>query len=276
MMAIERVPTSRRLVNGGKKERPAPARKRKNPGAVLTLGLINPEERKEKMPQKKRKQHHKPAKKAARNPVRIVRAAGAVAHRPKKARNSRKKRNPQVISMAKSLVIDGGFALAGLAITRQLPQIALGSKNTDWKGYLANAGVALAASFAAGKFVSTRAGADVLIGGGLYLANRVLTEKLSPVGKYVALSGLANGDAAATGKMGTIAPNYSPIPVTLDNQGNPVPLDYLTRRIDGRIAAALPPAPAGGKMSGRLGLARRRLAPAILVRTDRSPELVGQ
>lgn len=161
----------------------------------------NPKGAKKKtMATKKRKASRPKAKTAkARNPqtgfTRTKKRNGRRHSTPKRRNPSR---TASLRSKGTSIAIDGLTALIGLVATRQLPQLALKEKNTGWMGYAANFGTALLAWFGASKFISKRAGNAVAIGGGLYLVNRVLTEKLSPIGQYLSLTGVGDAQAATT------------------------------------------------------------------------------
>src|SRR4051812_41378020 len=115
-------------------------------------------------------------------------------------------------------------------------------------GYAANFGTVLLAWIGASKFVSKRAGNAVAIGGGLYLVNRVLTEKLSPIGQYLSLTGV--GDAAAATTLRGIESVGFMHPAVLDSNGqlvlpeaiNTVARNEATKAI---AAASKPPTMAG-------------------------------
>jgi len=114
----------------------------------------------------------------------------------------------------------GSLALGGMVVTRQLPQALLGQRNTGIVGYFANAAAAALSSWAVGKASSPQNGQAVLIGGALYLVERVLSEQFTPLGLALSLSGV--GDARAAGTLRGIQPAYFPWPVVHDKQGQPV------------------------------------------------------
>lgn len=126
----------------------------------------------------------------------------------------------------------GLYALVGLVATRQLPQMILGPANAGVMGYLANGFTAFAVGWLANRFLGRDAGMATGIGGGVYVANRIIGDWFSPVQKYLSLSGL--GDPGA---LGDIRPGYFPLPVPTDGNGNPI--------IPSEIRA-LPAAAAGG------------------------------
>ena len=165
-----------------KKRRPRAQRKHRktttNP-ALITLGLVNPQRGPMK---KKAKKHHKSARKP--NP--------AFAHfkKAKSKRGHRRRGNPSILTkpvgMAKAAAIAGG----SLILTRQLPQLILGAKNTGLLGYATNIATMIAATILAGMAAGKEAGFAAGIGGGLYTLTRFLNEYFSPIGKYLSLSGV--------------------------------------------------------------------------------------
>ena len=114
----------------------------------------------------------------------------------------------------------GAAALVGLAATRQIPQLVLKENNTGWMGYGANLAVATLAGMAVGMW-NKQLGYAVGIGGSLYTVSRILTERVSPIGKYFALAGLGDASASAAG-MGELEEGYFPVPVVTDAKGNPM------------------------------------------------------
>ncbi len=147
-------------------------------------------------------------------------APAGYATNPKK----KKKRNPeglrQLIGSPKSLLIQGVAGLTSAVATRQLPQMVMGPSNTGWKGYGANVLVGAAATWAAASFVGPDAGKAALVGALVIIFDRVLTEKVSPVGKYLSLAGV--GDATAATRLGTIAEGYYIHPTVYDASGRPI------------------------------------------------------
>lgn len=248
MVTIERMKKRTRLVNPQKRvsegtRSAAPAAKQ-NPELITLGALINPQ-RGSSM--KKLKSKSKSKKTAARkpNPVVVFRPAAKHSNGKRRARKS----NPNIFGTGKEMIESGAYALAGLVATRQLPQLLLKEKNAGWKGYFANAAAAIASAFATAKFAGPKAANDVLIGGGLYLVNRVLTEQVSPMGKVLSMSGV--GDAAAASTMGRVRPDYFPLPVQRDAQGNAIIPQAITDAVMRQL-----PAPAS-KVSG----VSRKMAP---------------
>lgn len=216
-------PKKIRLVGNPRKKRPAakarkirrsaPASaKRRNPAFLLSVGPLNPQ-RSSKMRKKSKKRAPK-----RKNPA-------LFAFR-KKAKRIRRRRNPSLLSRPVNVLKSGAFALGGLIFVRQIPQMVLKDKNTGLMGYAANLVAVFIAAAGAGKFLGKEAGQAVGIGGGLYLANRIISENFSPIPKALALSGL--GDAAAAGTMGALVPASFAHPVARNADGSViVPPAYL-------------------------------------------------
>jgi hypothetical protein len=135
-----------------------------------------------------------------------------------------------------SILKSGFYALVGLVVARQVPQWALGARNTSWLGYGANIVTTVAAAMLAHKMLGAEVGQAVALGGGLYTVNRFIQDQLSPVGKVLSVSGL--GDYMS---LGDIQAGYFPLPVPTDASGNPIIPTEL------RPAAVVP---AGKGMSG--------------------------
>ncbi len=240
----------RRLINPQKTapkkaESRRASRSARNPGELLTLGYINPQRGKAV----KTKKH---SKKKARQPNPHFKfAAKAKAHHYKKPR----RRNPELsMSRPVEVVKSGAVALAGLVATRQLPQLVLGSRNTGVIGYASNAAAAAITAALAGKFAGKAAASLVLIGGGLYIVNRIMTEQFSPVGKYLSLAGV--GDASASARLGRVKEAYFPYPVLYDKAGKPI----IPAEIDARRLALAAAAASASKVSGLSRISGGRLA----------------
>ncbi len=134
----------------------------------------------------------------------------------KKARNTtamhhkKRRRNPSglaaTIGSPKDLVTGAVAGLASAVATRQIPQMILGTSNTSWEGYAANFVTALVATWGAGTFAGPAAGRGALIGGMVIVLDRVLSDQVSPISSYLALSGV--GDQNAYSKLGTIRTGY--------------------------------------------------------------------
>lgn len=130
----------------------------------------------------------------------------------------------------------GLTALVGLVITRQAPQVLLKARNKGIVGYASNFVAALLASWGASKFLKRETGEAVMIGGMLYLVNRVLQEQLSPVGKVLSLAGI--GDAGAAGSLGAIGKGYFPLPVVVGRDGQPIIPEAILSATRREIASA--------------------------------------
>ena len=232
----------KKRANTAKKPKTRP--KKKNPAGLFTLGILNPQRKGKTMAKKNVSKKKKTAK--ASNPFRPKAKSKAVKS-PK-----RKSHNPNRSSMSGplDLVKSGAVALGGLLVTRQLPQLVLGTSNTGVMGYGANLLTALIGAFLLTKFASKNTGTMFGIGGGVYTVSRVLTEQLSPVGKYFALAGM--GDASAAGGMGIIADRDYAVPLQYDRAGNLVTPAYVTRAAQ-QAAASMRPTPAAGMAGGRFG-----------------------
>ncbi len=172
----------------------------------------------------------------------------ATSNRPK----HRRKRNPDglraIIGSPRQLATQAVVGLLAAVATRQLPQMVLGADNKDWKGYFGNGLTAAAAAWAAAVFLGPSAGQAALIGGSVILLDRILTEKVSPVGKYLSLTGL--GDATAATGLGTIADGYFVYPTVRDAQGNPVIPHEITDAGLSAMRQLLPAPPSSGSMQG--------------------------
>jgi len=251
------------------KKRPPPAKKAAkgkkhkkstNAAALMTLGFGagNPQKKENSMKKTtKKKNYTKPASKPKRKTAKATNP-----QRFKAPAKTHKKRKNPIGGVALRTPMDnlkfGAAALVGLAATRQLPQLVLKENNTGWMGYGANLAVATLAGMAVGMW-NKQLGYAVGIGGSLYTVSRILTEKVSPVGKYFALAGL--GDASAAG-MGELEEGYFPVPVVTDAKGNPMIPEAILRAAVGaslqavdtrqrQIAAAAPAASSAGMtMSG--------------------------
>jgi len=217
-----------------KKRFPAQKARRKNPGTLTVLGLLNPQ---------KVSSMKKNSKKRATPRKRIVkRASNPVSVRRIKARPVSRRRNPNgngIVSKGMDFAKTGIAALVGLVATRQIPQMALGSANTGAMGYGANVATAIVAAALSSKFAGKTVGTAVGIGGALYVANRLITDYLSPVGKVLSLSGLGDAMAAEPGQPSGVRPAHFMSPETYDATGAPMLPPAIERRIS---AAGAPPA----------------------------------
>lgn len=255
-----------RVVNKGKpkakKPKAPPRKKKKSPPAhkkrtkprnpvapLVSLGAINKQEKRKKaaMAKKKAKKKNAPRRKPSKK-KNVSRAAPR--RKPNKPKKAGRKRNIRIKPIG--MLQMGLFALIGLVLTRQLPQLALGTRNTGIIGYLSNVAAALVASFGVQQFTNKKNGAAVLIGGMLYLVNRIITEQFAPVGKILSLAGL--GDAQAAG-LGRIREGYFPLPVVVTRDGRPVIPRAIVQASVAEMRRTAPMVTAGSNMKGlRKGL----------------------
>jgi hypothetical protein len=174
--------------------------------------------------------------------------------------NGRKKqRNPTILSDPKGIAINIVTALLSAVATRQLPQWVLGASNAGWKGYLANVVSGAAATLAAHEFINAGAAQAAVLGSGVIVLDRVLTEQFSPVGQYLSLTGI--GDATAATRLGEIANGYYIHPTIFDPQGNPLIPHQITDAAVKAYAALQPAAPANGGSAPAGNLAGIRKGP---------------
>lgn len=174
-------------------------------------------------------------------------------HSTRRNPSSRRRRNPStaggLLGRGKGIVTQGFWALVGLVLARQIPQMLLGTRNTGGMGYAANAITAIGAGFAIQRFAGTEAGAAATIGGSLYVINRALQEHVSPVAKVLSLSGL--GDPMALGEILTGPERtYFPLPVAYDNNRGAIAPDLIKQR----------PLPIAAAQPAGMGNYRRRVA----------------
>lgn len=221
---------AKRAVKAKARRKAAARTKRRNPGALITLGATNPQRK-----TMKAKSTHK-KKRTSRRPNPFIKT---------KTRRAKRRSNPSIARGPLGLAKSGAIALLGLVATRQIPQLALQTRNTGLIGYAANFATAALTGALAGRFWNREAGKLIFIGGSLYTVSRIITEQFSPVGKYFALSGVGDAQAAS---LGVIKDGYFPVPVVLDQAGQPI----IPRAI---IEAAQPapapaPLPAPNTMSG--------------------------
>ncbi len=134
-----------------------------------------------------------------------------------------RRRNPLALP-GRELIPITLWAIGGGVLTRALPQLVLKDKNTGVFGYGANAIVALAGSWAAGKFISKNAGVGVLVGGSVMIAGRLIAEFFGKRFVEFGMTGLEAGDTDFD--LGLYTPGYFPIPTvsegTLMKTASPV------------------------------------------------------
>jgi hypothetical protein len=107
-------------------------------------------------------------------------------------------------------------------------------------GYFANFVTALVSGWGIGKVAGPDAGTAAGIGGGIFVANRIIQDKFTPVGAILSLQGVGDPLAAGLGEIVTDGRAYFPVPVAWDGN-NPV----IPKEIRPMPALMLPP---GGGM----------------------------
>ena len=200
------------LVNPRRKRNRRKARRR-NPQLAL-VGNLNPRKRRTMARKRKKNPRRVRVVHRRRNPLILLR------------RRHRRRRNPDVGAPVR-LLKTGTLALIGLVATRQVPQMLLGSRNTGIVGYIAHADTALASAALARRMAGHDAAEAVGIGGAMYLANRIISEQLTPVGKVLSLQGIGDAQAAGLGNVGKIVSAYWTHPVVEDRSGKPVIPDAI-------------------------------------------------
>jgi hypothetical protein len=177
------------------------------------------------------------------------RAATGYAGNPRRKRRKNPEGLRAILGSPKSLLVQGVAGLTSAVATRQLPQIVLGASNFGLKGYGANILTGAAATWAAVSFVGPEAGKAALVGALVIILDRVLTEKVSPVGKYLSLAGV--GDATAATRLGTIAEGYYIHPTVYDAAGNPIIPHEVTDQALAQFRASQPQQrQQGGQLQG--------------------------
>ena len=266
MVGFETLSRRTRTANPAKIARRRPARsgakatRKQNPDLITLGGLLaaNPHKGARKKMASKKKGAAKPtknpqAKHRTKNPAKITSPA-PVSHKAKKRTS-----NPLGLgTRATSLLKNGTLALGGLLITRQLPQLALAGNNTGWMGYGANFLTAILASIAADK-VSAGAGGPVLIGGGLYLVDRVLTEQFSSAGQILSLNGCGDAKVAVNGTRGLsgVRQGYFPLPVQYGSDGQPIIPAAIVAAAQVGMQPALPAPATGSRTVSGVGKTNR-------------------
>lgn len=177
-----------------------------------------------------------------------------------KHRRKRSMRNPSLtatVGSPKELLTGVAAGLGSAVATRQIPQLVLGANNTSWQGYGANLVTMLVATWAAGAMFGPAAGRGAAIGGGVILLDRVLSDTVSPISSYLALSGV--GDHNAYSKLGTIRQGFYAHPGLQNPDGSMyVPDPYTDAAVQAVVAkypqlAAPIMAAANGGGGGKMG-----------------------
>jgi hypothetical protein len=174
-----------------------------------------------------------------------------------KKHKHRRASNPNIGSW-RDILVGIGVALGTAVAARNVPQMLLAEKNEGIPGYAANAGITAVCAVAADHFLGRSAGFAAGIGGGVIVLDRVLTEKVSPIGRYLSLKGI--GDASSVAGLKGIR---NGIYLTKDEQGNwVIPQQYTDAAVaemERRQPVAALPAMAG---TGRRGDRRMNLGRA--------------
>lgn len=205
-----------KLVNPPRRKRPSAApqkRKAKNPAQLFTLGFLNPP-RSNRM---KKKTNARPKQKHRKNPPRrMTKKANPAPRRVKR-------RNPGIAGKATGFFRMGLMAVLGALVTRQAPQMLLGSRNAGIMGYAANVAAAMAAAALATRVTNRQDAMSVAVGGAVYTVNRIISEKTSGPIRALALSGVGDVQAFTPRRgMRGIAPGYFASPAAYDSAGRPV------------------------------------------------------
>jgi len=151
-----------------------------------------------------RRHRHNPFRlgRRRRNRTRVVYVGARRSYR-------RHRHNPFLSVPLTDLVALTGWAVAGMAGTRIIPQMVLPNYNSGIAGYALNGITAIGLSWLGGKFGGARAAQGLLVGGMVGLATRILTDMLgsTQAGAW-GLSGDLDFD------LGFYVPNTFAVPTT--------------------------------------------------------------
>ena len=160
-------------------------RKRNPVPEIISLSLGNPARKKGHKTMAKTRHFHK--KRAARRSN-----AGRPRKSVKRYNFSRRKRNPAGLGRPMDWVKGGVSVLGGVVVTRALPQAVAATYNTGGVGYAMNAGVAIAAAWAAHAFLKDPViTSGVAAGGFAALIARMISDMTS-FGSYLSLTGMGD------------------------------------------------------------------------------------
>ena len=159
------------------------AKKRSNPGEIISFLTGNPAKRRKKTV----------ARHGKRRAARRHTNAGRPRHRKPVMHHRRRHHNPGGIGKPMAWVEGGLGVLGGVVITRALPQVLLGANNVSYMGYAANAAAAAAAGFLSNMLMPRRpvVTAAVVAGGFAALIARIIGDQTS-FGSYLALTGVGD------------------------------------------------------------------------------------
>lgn len=188
--------------------------------------------------------HHTMSKSKKKN--KAARSHQKAASNPRRRRS----RNPsETFGSMKDIVTSAVAGLGSAVATSQVPQLLLTTGNTGAMGYAANIGTGIVATILAKMFGGPVAARAAMVGSGVIVLDRILTEQFSSIGPYLQLSGL--GDATAAHRMGTIRDGYFLHPTMNDANGNMIIPDPVTQAALAAVLAKYPQlaAPAAAAVS---------------------------
>ncbi len=160
-------------------------RRRSNPMEIISWGVGNPAPKRSKK-KGKSMARRKTTKRA------VARHTGA-RHSKKQMTRRRRRSNPGNLGSMKDWVVGGAGVLAGVVVTRAVPQMVLGTSNAGPTGYLANVVTAVGAGWLSHMmFPQNRIlTATVIAGGFATVISRIIADK-TPFGAQLSLSGLGD------------------------------------------------------------------------------------
>lgn len=158
--------------------------KRRNPTPmIISWAAGNPAKRSHKVAKSRKKKRYATAKRSnagRRRPAKVVH------HR-------RRSRNPGSLGRPMDWLQGGAGVIAGVVGTRALPQLLLGSSNTSYTGYAANAVAAVGLGWLTNMLFPRNSVlvTAVIAGGFAGLLSRIIADK-TPFGAQLALTGLGD------------------------------------------------------------------------------------
>ncbi|HUW79491.1 MAG TPA: hypothetical protein VMV54_01200, partial [Acidocella sp.] len=141
-----------------------PPGQHKNPVAAL-LGHVNPKGKKKGASMAKKQAKKQPQKKRQPTAKTKIITRWRTRAAPKKKPKKRNPRRRGILTRPLDVIRLGALALAGLVITRQVPQAVLGTRNVGIVGYFSNVIAASLATAVMGRFVDREAAKAVGVGG---------------------------------------------------------------------------------------------------------------
>jgi hypothetical protein len=187
------------------------------------------------------------------------RRKNAVKHHRRRVNRHRNPSLTALVGSPRQLLTGAVAGLASAVATRQIPQAIMGASNTGVEGYAANLVTLVLATWAAATVAGPDAGRGAAIGGAVILLDRILSDNVSPISSYLALSGV--GDHNAYSKLGTIRQGYYTHPGINNPDGSLYVPDPYTDAAVQAIVAKYPQLAApimaatgsGGGGQGRMG-----------------------